>query len=495
MIVNLILAITSIHPAALNFQSAIGQIPQNDSPSWISQSPVWTTDVSIWDMSQPSTWTGYGLTYCSAVYSPDGTQYATAIVDSAGSQGPTAKIFRSMDGGETWDRRNRITGGSWYISDPEIALSPGNPPDYLFLVFASTSAADARPIGFRYTLPLISFDAQLEPDWPDTDSLLGVELVCNPSSQQLWLFGCDGNDDIYLSRSDDLGDSWATAELVASGAAAPSAAAGDSEWVHLAYRRLSDDRIMSVSFGDTSYYEVEVGQGASLAAPVIASETVSGTPRVAIVYHDTMNDARMAVSSDNGASWEAPVILSSGIYPFIDVNAQNGRCAVAFVEEVSDRVYCASASDLALIPSAAFQAVTDQPVATGCPPLARHGYQPDEVALFYMNPGTGAPHVPQNLWYDNSLFTQSNPGSTRAAAPLTVWPNPFVSGFSVDFSMDRVSPVSLMIYSLDGRLLESIYSGETRGGSFYAGQELPAGVYYLVLDEGGMISSRRIVKI
>ncbi len=232
----------------------------------------------------------------------------------------------------------------------------------------------------------------------------------------------------------------------------------------------------------------------SMSAPIIASETTGDSDRSAIVYHDGNDDVRIAVSGDYGASWGSAVILTDdGIYPFVDVRSGSRECALSYIDQATGRIMTMAAPDLDALQSATPLAVSDQPVFQSSPPVVRRGYQPEEVALFYMNPGSGP--QPEDLWYDNSLRLESNPEHSEEIPGLNIYPNPFAGSFTVSFANTSVSASRLSVYSLDGRLVETLYSGDTSGESIQAGSDLPAGVYTVVLVTDKGTSSRRVIRL
>ncbi|MCK4671211.1 MAG: T9SS type A sorting domain-containing protein [Candidatus Aegiribacteria sp.] len=455
--------------------------------------PLWNDDILIWDMSENSTWAGPGLTYCTGIFDLQGKQYAASIIDSTGAQGNALKIFSSADGGDNWMFETVTTGGSWIMTDPEMVLSPEASTEYLFVFFTGTSPTMVIPAGLRYILPDFTFDGFLTPNWTSTDTLLSVEAVCHTETGELWIFGDDSDHNIFVTHSTDNGDNWTTAELVTDDAILPSVTVGPSGWVYLTYRRYSDNRIMSVSFGETSYYETEVADGGNTSAPIITSEKAGGGV-VSVIYHDQNYDIRMALSIDNGAHWTVSSAISKGYYPFIDVMNFSRRCALAFIDFTTHNIYYTSAENLEALPTVSPAAISDQSVFMGGPPVIRHGGLTSGVSLFYMSPGTGGPE-PQDLWFDNSLHTQSNPEPELSGALFSMGPNPFTSCLSIEFSFTEPGECALDLYSMDGRLVESIYSGITSREILQIGEDLPAGIYSVVLRTGDSMTTRRVVKL
>ncbi|MCD4847876.1 MAG: T9SS type A sorting domain-containing protein, partial [Candidatus Aegiribacteria sp.] len=278
-----------------------------------------------------------------------------------------------------------------------------------------------------------------------------------------------------------------------SNAILPSASAGPAGWTYLTYRRYSDNKIMSVSFGETSYFETEVSNGGDTSAPIITSEK-AGSGVVSIIYHDENHDIRMALSTDNGAHWTVSSAISKGYYPFIDVMNFSRRCALAFIDYTTENIYYSSAENLQALPTVSPVVVSEQSVFMGGPPVIRHGGLTSGVSLFYMGPGTGGPE-PQDLWFDNSLKTESNPEPELSGTDFSMSPNPFTSCLSIEFSFTEPGECALDLYSMNGRLVESIYSGVTSRETVQIGEQLPAGIYSVVLRTGDSMTTRRVVKL
>ncbi len=85
---------------------------------------------------------------------------------------------------------------------------------------------------------------------------------------------------------------------------------------------------------------------------------------------------------------------------------------------------------------------------------------------------------------------------------LTSYPNPFISGTNMKFEMVKDGDVSLMVYNIQGELVNVLVNQEQSAGIYKitwngtdgAGSELPGGIYLAVLKVGGMTNVTRIVK-
>ncbi len=88
--------------------------------------------------------------------------------------------------------------------------------------------------------------------------------------------------------------------------------------------------------------------------------------------------------------------------------------------------------------------------------------------------------------------TSGKPGSELAFSS-----NPFRTTCKVSFFLPEAGPVSLRVYDISGRLVETPLSGMGKQGKNTAsfGENLGPGVYYLVLETGARMITGRAVKI
>jgi hypothetical protein len=478
----------------LSVAGPYGSAPLTGSPpSW-----DWDEDFLIWDMTENSTYSGPGYSYCDGIFDLQGDQYAVSIVDSTGDQGDVLKIFNSADGGQSWSLANFATGGSWVLTDPALILHGTNPdPDSNYIsIFITATYPDssAGPLGFRLLRSDFSFDGFMQPPWvPGVDTLRSLSVVCQTGTNELWLFGENTDQTIWLTRSPDNGETWTDLELMAEDAVLPSAEIGPGSWVYMTYKRFSDNMILCTSFSDQSYYETEVTQGAATSAPICASER-TGAGILSIIFHDQNYDIRMALSEDHGATWSLSAPISKGLYPFIDVFRTSTSSALSYIDYTTGEIMFANAPSLTLLPGQKPDPISGQYVFLGGPAVVRHGVLPTEVSIFYMGRGEGSP-ASRDLWYDSSLLTPHGVHEDPLPPLLTVGPNPFSSMVSFRFTLDVQSECSLNLYSLDGRLVERVFSGITDGEELQAGANLPAGVYSAVFRVGEETGISRLIKL
>ncbi|MCK4255812.1 T9SS type A sorting domain-containing protein, partial [candidate division WOR-3 bacterium] len=77
-------------------------------------------------------------------------------------------------------------------------------------------------------------------------------------------------------------------------------------------------------------------------------------------------------------------------------------------------------------------------------------------------------------------------------------PNPFIVATNISFSIARESDVSLMVYDVTGRRVETILQDRLKKGGYtlsYDGKALPQGVYFVHLNIGSNRFTEKMVKI
>jgi len=106
-----------------------------------------------------------------------------------------------------------------------------------------------------------------------------------------------------------------------------------------------------------------------------------------------------------------------------------------------------------------------------------------------------------SLIYGPTGVQQPSPAELRA--PVCT-PNPFSGRVSIAFSLPDAGPVSLGVYDLSGRLVASpLDDGEMRvgehsvrwSGRAASGDELPSGVYLLVLESCGRTAALPVIRV
>jgi hypothetical protein len=74
------------------------------------------------------------------------------------------------------------------------------------------------------------------------------------------------------------------------------------------------------------------------------------------------------------------------------------------------------------------------------------------------------------------------------------YPNPFANNFLIDLTTESSSPVSIKVYDMIGRLVDSRESKASNLNSLAIGDQYPSGVYNVVVTQDEEVSTLRVVK-
>jgi hypothetical protein len=103
-------------------------------------------------------------------------------------------------------------------------------------------------------------------------------------------------------------------------------------------------------------------------------------------------------------------------------------------------------------------------------------------------------------WLDQQLADWTGQAPLKPVLPIAIYPNPFHTSLTCQFTLKQSSRVSLILYDLHGREIEKILDnrlhtpGEHR--MEWSAPELPAAIYVLVLRlNGQIVSSDKVIKL
>ncbi len=459
--------------------------------------PFWVDDILIWDMGNNTTWLGNGYTYCNALYDPDGGLYAASVMDVTGGQGDVLRVYLSSDNGQSWSIGDFTTGVDWSLYDPEFTVSSGA-PDYILLFYTALQTGQpGMSLVARYQLPGFSLLDGYVIDYtnPAADDLRSQTVTRDPVSGTIWHFSNDVSNQLFLSKSTDDGATWSPSELVASDVDRPTATPGPGGRIYVAYQETTGaEDVKCLVLTESTSATSTVGSAAADAAPVPTSEWAGAQIDVGIVYHSSDGNVILSVSEDSGGSWNAPIIIDQGSYPFVDIYPGRNKVCMAYINAAGTGIETGRILHISSLPGASFAVRTDQTPSMAGPPVVRFSALASGASnygLFYM--GTG----PEDLWYDNSMLTGLiNPEGAESGPPvLSLEPNPFTGSTFVRVTLTSPEFVTLDVFSLDGRLVEHLHSGVTEGSVFQAGESLPTGVYTVVMGTQAGTTTLRMVKL
>ncbi|WNM17896.1 T9SS type A sorting domain-containing protein [Flavobacterium capsici] len=103
--------------------------------------------------------------------------------------------------------------------------------------------------------------------------------------------------------------------------------------------------------------------------------------------------------------------------------------------------------------------------------------------------GTRATTAPNcNSSVAPNLFTSLN------RIGVKVYPNPYTDNFNINVSTTNNSKVSVSIYDMIGRLIETIEINPTESNEIKVGDKYPSGVYNVIVSQGVEVKTLRVIK-
>jgi len=139
--------------------------------------------------------------------------------------------------------------------------------------------------------------------------------------------------------------------------------------------------------------------------------------------------------------------------------------------------------------------------ATGSWPAAA-GWVGNESAVLYTNWNSNYRLCFD--WYGNTANEEETSASLTGIAQITSSPNPFTDMTTINFSVTGTDPVSISIYNVSGRLVETVVDSEFFSNGDHSvqwtgvdsnGALVVPGVYFCRLNTGSSVLSSRMVMV
>ncbi len=118
----------------------------------------------------------------------------------------------------------------------------------------------------------------------------------------------------------------------------------------------------------------------------------------------------------------------------------------------------------------------------------------------YVHPFSYSPRVMTGIANDVGAFEFNNPSSvgkeTIAESNIIVYPNPSSGESTVQFSLNNTSPVTLTIYSIEGKIVMENVQGELSAGNhqlIIPTKNIGDGVYYLRISNEEEIATAKLI--
>jgi len=107
------------------------------------------------------------------------------------------------------------------------------------------------------------------------------------------------------------------------------------------------------------------------------------------------------------------------------------------------------------------------------------------------------------IWLDGLQFRDCTPtgiDDTKSYKPSVsyAYPNPFVEETTIEYYLEKSQQVQLRVLGNDGQQVAILYHGFQEAGSHsieYNAKDLPPGLYFYQLNSGGVVETRKMLKI
>ncbi len=107
-------------------------------------------------------------------------------------------------------------------------------------------------------------------------------------------------------------------------------------------------------------------------------------------------------------------------------------------------------------------------------------------------------------WYGNTANEEETSASLTSVAQITSSPNPFTDMATINFSVTGTDPVSISIYNISGRMVNTIVDSESFSNGDHSvqwsgvdsnGNRVVPGVYFCRMNTGDSVMSNRMVMV
>jgi hypothetical protein len=447
----------------------------------------WWNDILVWDFDGGLVSPGDGYQIYDGLYGGDFSVYASAVEYRPGDPtGDRIVIRKSFDNGQTWPSEAFITTGNGNVASTSRIVFCDNEENILLFVTLAFYNGETAVFCYKYStagLTFISY-SQVDRSYPGMGAIRSstVNPGCGSAyhvvmeTEGNWLFTSSGTD----------GVNWSPAQPLAANAVRASATSGSGDKVAVAWYDIFQQAVVCAT-GDQSGLgsPVIVSSGHVGAAPIPVWEN-SGSETLGVVWHSTENVVMLSLSEDEGLTWSDPITLSSGTYPFVDTFTGSSRAVFSLVSP-SGEVLVGNTPNLSEAGSIVFEPRNEHPASTAHQAIVRHGGLSSIQGLFYMN------DTEEELWFDNSLFTEGIAGAdpSSGSVGLSVLPNPSAGVVSITVSPGQGEAL-VTVFSLDGR---AVWSGSTFERTVQMGVPLPTGVYMVNAVTGAGSASTRMLRL
>lgn len=410
---------------------------------------------------------------------------------------------RSTDAGLNWKGGVRLTNNVFLSESPSIAVS-GN---FVNVVWFDHRDGNTEIYYKSSTNAGANWGADMRMTNNSAHSYFPSVAVSGDIVHIVWEDYRDGNVEIYYKRSSDGGQIWGTDTRLTNDTSSsehPTIAISGSN-VHVVWY---DNR----NGNSEIYYKRSTNAGLSWGADtrLTNNSEISLHPTVAVSgsnlhigwqeYRDGNAEIYYKRSTDAGISWESDIRLTNNsafsYYPSFAVSGSIVHVVWQDFRDGNWEMYY-KASLNAGVNWGSDTRLTNNPADSYSPSVAISGFIVHAVwhdnrdgnnEIYYKRDPSGNPTGIENTNSENpsSYSLQQN------------YPNPFNPTTRVSFSLPSVSQVSLKVYDVMGREVQTLVNERLQSGTYettFDGSGLNSGVYFYKIIADGFTDTKRMILV
>ena len=493
---------------AKNTSSSSGFLDEEFTGQTIPE--LWEDDVSFRD----------GLTFrdFSMDVSVDGHIYVSVATWNTAPTTDSLIVYRSLDGGITWDFwLTRTVGDGDYNKTEVMCFDSPSGDKYVLLFYTFTSGT----INQRFRV--VQYDQSTGSSGGSAtlvDSLvLDFAVDRNfPSSNYRAIAFYDSANSMYSVRSEptSYGTIWQDKHAIGHVGRDVDMCYGLSGSVYATYNGFNSGNLYvreNLSYADPASWStattLESGStDTTMHAEIIATRESQANIKVQVVYtqdeNNTLNLKR--AEKDDGGAWTASYQFVTNAnfdfrYPVLDIDHWGGTTEVhnAYRSEVNGNIIAYKFDSGAGWTGSQF--VSDYlPTGTQKPYVAEVNGEP---VVVYAGWGPNTLYCDNNGWV--SSITGNNPATVDEFTLRQNYPNPFNPSTIIKYQIASTKDqnTQLLIYNSLGQVVRTLVNTNQAKGEYSVvwdgldnnGTEVSSGIYIYKLTHGNLVTSKKLIKM
>jgi hypothetical protein len=434
------------------------------------------------------------------------------IVDTWHTTGDSLIVYKSTDGGVTWDYFTAATNTDGAIINPRVVVAQHGGYSWVCMlgIWDESSGLDALWLRRLHSDGSGAVFEMVDDDvvYADLDADVGS------SAWVYTTFIPDGSgNDIWFARNALTGSGWVNiASMFADPEITPhpaiAAGAGGNVSIALIDTRLTTNQEVrckrSTDYGATWLESTQVSNNSG-AYDLLDTDFSSGhqstqTAWITVTFSTPEDRVGYYYSTNSCLTWTYGNVWATSGH---DLNISSTRCrrstgavTVAYNDDPGDTIMFTYATSSSPTGFSTPVAINDWDATGMWSPTA--GWQGNYSAVAYCRlNGNGC-------YFDSFNNTGIEDTGVGPVSAFDTYPNPFRGSASIGFSLTTGGPVTISVFDMSGRLVKTVCDGQTFpagesslqwNGSTDSGAPLSAGVYFCRLSASGVDATHRMVMI